>query len=269
MKTILLPAHDDEGQEARLQVAIDVTRSLGGHLVCLGIFSPPYAITYAGYDTYGQTILTAEEQEHVVANRARVEARLAREDIAWEWREARGEPAAAIEAAARLADLVVLSSRLDGHASSEFRHLVVRVVMEAERPVLAVPPRAAGIDLARPMLVAWDGSRQADTALRGAVPLLALSSSVVLLDIDAPQGAFAAEEAARYLSRYGIHPGIEAVQRDDGDTVCGAILDRAHAMGTSCVVMGAYGHSPTVEAVFGGVTRAMLAKSDVPLLLAH
>jgi nucleotide-binding universal stress UspA family protein len=33
--------------------------------------------------------------------------------------------------------------------------------------------------------------------------------------------------------------------------------------------MGAYGHSPAVETMLGGVTRSMLAQSDLPLLLAH
>ena len=33
MKNILLLIHDDQGQESRLQVALDVTRALGGHII--------------------------------------------------------------------------------------------------------------------------------------------------------------------------------------------------------------------------------------------
>lgn len=41
MKNILLLIHDDDGQEARLQAALDVTRSVGGHLTCLAIVVAP------------------------------------------------------------------------------------------------------------------------------------------------------------------------------------------------------------------------------------
>jgi nucleotide-binding universal stress UspA family protein len=34
-------------------------------------------------------------------------------------------------------------------------------------------------------------------------------------------------------------------------------------------VMGGFGHSRLGEALFGGVTRVLLTKSPVPLLLAH
>lgn len=35
MKNVLLLVHEDAGQEARLQAALDLTRALRGHLTCL------------------------------------------------------------------------------------------------------------------------------------------------------------------------------------------------------------------------------------------
>jgi nucleotide-binding universal stress UspA family protein len=35
------------------------------------------------------------------------------------------------------------------------------------------------------------------------------------------------------------------------------------------MVMGAYGHSRAREALFGGVTRAMLTACNLPLVLGH
>lgn len=35
MKNVLLLIHDDDGQEARLQVTLDLTRALDGHLTCV------------------------------------------------------------------------------------------------------------------------------------------------------------------------------------------------------------------------------------------
>jgi hypothetical protein len=37
MKNVLLLVHDDPGQEARVQAALDVVRAIEGHLICLGV----------------------------------------------------------------------------------------------------------------------------------------------------------------------------------------------------------------------------------------
>jgi nucleotide-binding universal stress UspA family protein len=34
-------------------------------------------------------------------------------------------------------------------------------------------------------------------------------------------------------------------------------------------VLGAYGHSRLVQAVFGGTTKTMLEQTDLPVLVAH
>ena len=75
------------------------------------------------------------------------------------------------------------------------------------------------------------------------------------------------EEAATYLSRHGIH--ARAVEKITDDPISDAILTRARDIGASYIVMGAFGHSRMVEAIFGGVSLAMLQASEIPLLLAH
>lgn len=269
MKSILLLAHDDQGQEARLQAALDVTRALGGHLTCLDVIAPPVVLTNDGYGSAAAADLIEHERERETANRSRLEARLSREDVAWSWHETTGFREQAIEAAAGLADLIVLSSRLGKEVPSELRQLADHVVQKADCPVLAVPGAAKGLGVTGTVLVAWDGSREADDALRDAVPLLALASEVILFVLDDPDGVFAAEPAAQYLSRHGVHARIDLEHRKAGALVYESILDGALANRASYIVMGAFGHSPMVEKVFGGVTRSMLAHSDVPLLLAH
>ena len=56
MKNILVLVHSDDGQESRLQCALDVVRALSGHLTCLDVAAPP--IVYGDYVTsYTQAIL--------------------------------------------------------------------------------------------------------------------------------------------------------------------------------------------------------------------
>lgn len=268
MKTVLLLVHDDEGQEARLQVALDVARALGAHLACLDVIVPPTALAY-DYTGYGTAALLEEERERETANRSRLEERLLHEDVSWNWQETTGFLEESIDGQAGLADLVILSSRLAEDEPAELRQLAGHVAERGRRPVLAVPAHAKGLDLTGPALIAWDGSREADEALHDAVPLLKLSAEVILLDLDEPEGAFAVERAAAYLSRHGIHARIETAPRQHGERIYAGLLEKAAQAGAAYIVMGAYGHSPAVETVFGGVTRSMLANSEVPLLLAH
>ncbi|SFF82402.1 Nucleotide-binding universal stress protein, UspA family [Novosphingobium sp. CF614] len=269
MKNILLLAHDDEGQEARLQVALDVTRAVEGHLTCLDVVVPPAALTYDSYSGAVAAELMADEQLRETANCSRLEARLAHENVSWDLKEAVGFPGESVEAAAGLADLIVLSSPFGHGQPSELRRLVGQVAGRARRPILAVPKDAGGLDLSGTVLVAWDGSSEADAALRDAVPLLKLSGNVILLDVEETEGAFAATSAAKYLSRHDIHPRIEIARPDVDGMIYAALLEKAHEVEATYIVMGAFGHSPAVETLFGGVTRSMLAHSDLPLFLAH
>ena len=47
------------------------------------------------------------------------------------------------------------------------------------------------------------------------------------------------------------------------------LLENAHRLGADMLVMGAYAHSPLREALFGGVTRHVLAHADLPVLMRH
>lgn len=267
MKNILLLAHDDEGQEARLQAALDVTRALNGHLTCLDVFVPPaiYADVYTG----GGTAVLVEQdiQQQAAQNRTTVEARLMREDISWNWQEVRGNFAPELARAAELADLIVLNSHFEGFAVTDPRRITADVVMKSDRPVLAVPDTSRGIAIAGPAMIAWDGSSPAAEALKAAVPLLRLASAVTFFELGEPDAEYPASEAAIYLSRHDIHAKIFG-GNDEGD-VAGQILERARKAGISYIVMGAFGHSRTMETLFGGVTRSLLTESDVPLFLAH
>ncbi len=62
MKNVLLLVHDDVGQESRYQVALDLTRALQGHLMCLDVtYVPPWWGT--GYYDEGYVIADLLTQE--------------------------------------------------------------------------------------------------------------------------------------------------------------------------------------------------------------
>lgn len=267
MKNILLLVHDDEGQEARFQAALDVTRTIGGHLNCLDVSVLP-VIAGDVWIADGTAVLLREEKTREAANRQVLEARLSRDDIPWTWIDITGDLVPCIEGAAKLNDLIVINRRLDG-SWPDMRGVASELIVKAAKPIFAVPGDATGVNLTGHALVAWDGSSAAEAALTAAVPLLDRATIVTILEVvDGKKRHLSAEDAATYLSRHGIHPRI--VRQPAGRlSVEDVILHEVRERKIDYVVMGGFGHGRVSEALFGGVTRKMLSASPVPLLIAH
>jgi len=267
MKDILLLVHDDPGQESRLQCSLDVTRAVSGHLHCLDV-SLMLPIPDCPYDGVGQALLLQDERTRESANKAKLEQRLAQEDITWSWVDATGGFSDCLKGAARLADLIVLNLALDNFPYPDMRRTAADVLLGTTKPVLAVPDSAHRFPLEGRALVAWDGSAPAASALQKATPLLRHAGEVVILEIDDGTIVTPATEAAEYLAHYDIRPHLI---RDFAlvHSVAETLLVDISVQHADYVVMGAYSHYRATEAIFGGVTRRMLLESPVPLLLAH
>lgn len=268
MKNILVLAHGDAGQEARLQVALDVTRALEGHLTCLDVAINPllgdeYAASYAGAQ------MAMEEDHREAANRLAIEARIEQEGVPYSWIDARGDTATCITNAAKLADLIVINRGLDDEASyPNMFDIAGDVILDGRTPVLAVPQTTRSIELGGDAVIAWDGSAHAAAAMRAAVPLLRLAGSVTLFYAEDGSLQVPLEDAAAYLSRHGVHPVIrrEACLMDKPGSLIMAETMIEHA---AYLVMGAFSRSRFLEAAFGGATQRMLRESPVPVFFVH
>ncbi|OAN64938.1 universal stress protein [Sphingomonas sp. TDK1] len=269
MKNVLLLVHDDGGQEARFQAALDLSRAVDGHLTCLDV---TYTPTFAGGDPfYNDAYLTAdlvtEEAAREASNKNKLQQRLAAEDVAWDWVDAKGDIAGCLKNASELADVIVTNRELEAYGAPDMRAATGDLVVRSGKPVLAVPADLNRLDLSN-VLVAWDGSLCAACALRAAVPLLKAASGVTILEIQDGSVAAPAEEAAAYLSRHDIHPTVRRLPV--GAHGAGKVLTEELSRGEhGLLVMGGFSHLRFVEALFGGVTREMLTNSPVPLFLAH
>jgi nucleotide-binding universal stress UspA family protein len=267
MKNILLLVHDDAGQEARLQAALDVTRALGGHLKCLDVI-PLAVIPGDIYGSGGSVIMLDYERQQESANKQRLQQRLASEDVAWEWQDMTGDMEACISDCATLADLIVVNRQLDDYPVPDMRNIASSLVVKSGVAVLAVPQHATGFLAAGSALVAWDGSPEAAAALAAAVPLLKLATSVTIVAVEDGSIQTPAEEAAAYLSRHDIHPQVVEAH-PEGNAAAAVILAKANSGKFDYLVMGGFGHGRLVEALFGGVTRRVLTESPIPVLMAH
>lgn len=267
MKNILVLVHDDEGQEARLQVAFDLVRAVRGHLTCVDVVTIPVFVgdyLAAG----GDALLLADEKVRESRNAIELKARLAHEDMPYDWIDSTGDPADCLVAAAKLVDLIVVNRRLDGTWYPDMSEIASDLVIKSRRPVMAVPDGTHRLDVGGNVVVAWDGSDSAEVVLRAAVPLLGLAQSVTLLQIDDGSVKIPAAQAAQYLSRHGI---IATVQIEDGrgQKVTDILRTVIAARQASYLVMGGFDHARWLEAMFGGTTATMIDHSPVPVLMAH
>jgi nucleotide-binding universal stress UspA family protein len=269
MKTILVHIRDDDGQAARLQAALDLTRAFDGHLVCLQatpfdayIIGDPFGGVYA----FPEIVARVREDEE--AERSRIEADLANEGVAWEWLHYDGAAAQMLVEQGRLADCIVLSRPEPGRGARRPLPIAADVTLHARTPVLAVPEAPLGVDVGAPVLVAWNGSAEAAAAVRAALPYLSRASAVHVATVGAEGADLPSTAACRFLSRHGIASELHAVD-PDGRSIADALLATAQGVGAGALVMGAYGRSRLRELVLGGVTDDLLNGAPLPLLLAH
>jgi nucleotide-binding universal stress UspA family protein len=260
MRSILVYADRSPAMEPRLQSALALARSFGGHVTVL-IDTP--TTRYIAMDPMGGSYLSTEALtaalEEDDRQAAALEARLARDDVPFDIVRSDIEAVPALATAARLADLTVVS-RSSGLAGE--------LALSSRTPVLVLPDdRTLAAPLAR-AVVAWDGGDEAALALRLAAPLLASAGAVQVLTVEEKPSGLVADDALRYLARHGVSAELVELKRE-GTTE--ATLARAVAdAGTDLLVMGAYGRSRLREYLFGGVTRHFIEDATAPaLLLAH
>ena len=263
MKNILLLVHSDPAQESRFQAALDLVRALDGHLTCIEDAAPPPVLL----EPFGLVSAGAAANDRALAA-DRLQARLGAEDVSWNWLAVNNDIVHALADAARLGDIIVLSSPRPDDVSPVSGALIHRLLGEARKPVLLVPPDLDRLDATGPALIAWDGSIGAASAMGAAVPLLVLAAGVTIVELGPGRRDVSAEEAAAYLSRHGIKAAI-ARRPLRHRRVEDALRRFAERGRFGYVVMGGFGRTAVLETLFGSVTSGMIAASRVPLFLAR
>ena len=274
--TILLHVQDDAMLDSRIEAALSLARSSGAHLSCLHV-TPIQA--YVAFDSFGgvfvmkDVIDKLDEQEAEL--RARVERKLAAEDVSWDFEQATGDVIALIIGRAALADLVVFGREphrhdLPGPAVGMMGDLLHR----ARTPVFIPGDGTAQVDVTGPALIAWDGSYEAANAVRASLGLLKLASDVAIIQVaEGKEQAFPGTKLLGYLSRHGIHADLSVEDPPgssrDFEVVAATLVAHAKGMKAAYIVMGGYSHNRIREVVFGGVTRSLLKECAVPIVIAH
>ena len=277
-KTILVHLDHSDRSPARAALAARWARVHESHLVGLLPTGTCDGVIPADAIPTGTTDFIAESADYL-RRRAESISRDFRESIAatgalsYEVRLVDGATIDAVVQHGRASDLVVLGQDDASSAADVSVHgLAGHVLMEVGRPVLIVPSAGQFEGVARNAVVAWNGSRESAVALHAALPALRCASRVTLVSFRHPNEEDddrkpSVADMLQFLSRHGIHATFERNITDID--VADALLSRVSDLGADLLVMGGYGHSRLRELVLGGVTRQLLAKMTVPVLMAH
>ncbi len=276
-KSMLTILTDPAEVGAVLGAAIPLAAEGGAHLdvLCLGIDR-----TQTGYYFAGATALMHDETiAHAQAEAAAIEAaarsELGRHDLSWGIDALVAQSASVtglVARRARFADLVILPKPYGEGCYSDAPVVVESAMFQGQAPVLVL---AEGVPLTatpKKVVVAWNESVEAMTAIRRALPLLK-SADIVSICIVAPErhasdAADPGAELSRMLSRHGVKVEV-TILAQTLTRVSEVIARHVDDIAADMLVMGAYGHSRFREAILGGATRNMLEHAKVPVFMAH
>ncbi len=276
-----LLVHLDEGadSESRLGYAITLAQRCEAHLAGVHVGCEPSWPVYAYGPLPGEAVAALQKHVEAVAADARTayEAACTAAGISVDFR---GERVAEYQVGDRLAlharhaDLMIMGqSNAEAGERAGGNDLPEHVVLASGRPVLLVPYIGLRQPPGERVMVAWNGSREAARALNDAMPLLRQAKSVVVLSVNAEQGAgdfgdLPGADIALHLARHGVQADVQRAESGSVDPA-NLILSRIADLGTDLLVMGAYGRSRLREMIMGGVSRTILQEMTVPVFLSH
>ncbi|MDR6850323.1 universal stress protein [Sphingomonas sp. BE137] len=171
-----------------------------------------------------------------------------------------------------IADLVVMGGEADWETQWLRRRASETIIMGAGTPLLIL----AGAHALPPVLNAVLGWKDSPEARRAVHDLAALAEpgakvSVVTVGTAADDDRASdesADEVVRHLIRRGLlaeRKSITSPELSDTETLEAFALEEA----ADLLAIGAFGHSRLREVMFGGVTRSLLDKVRLPLLLSR
>ena len=166
---------------------------------------------------------------------------------------------------ARLSDLTIVPhpQSEDDVSSSDALHAVL---FDSGRPVM-VAPHTPPATIGSRICVAWNGTAESAAGVLAAIPWMQRADAIRVLTAEGYQRRGPeAQDLAEYLALHGLKAEIATFQPVDR-TVGMGLLKAAQDFGADLLVMGAYSHSRLRQLILGGVTRVVLEKAGLPVIM--
>ncbi|WP_041794754.1 universal stress protein [Pararhodospirillum photometricum] len=290
IRTLLSVISDDQTGQAPLATALLIARTMGCHVEGFHVLiDAASAVPYVGEAMAGalieEMVEAAEKDARERADRARAmflgvcQAHKIPLDVTppgdctlnAAWHEAQGPEPEQVALRGRVADLLVLGQPGPRGAPPSLLTLNA-ALLESGRPVIVAPPQPPS-SVGQRVAIAWNGSAEAARAVLGAMPFLVRADAVTLLiaaDGDGQDNApIRAAELERHLAWHGVDATTRFLEAASGGRTGEALLDACADAEADLLVMGAYTHSRLRQLILGGVTRHVLERATLPVLMSH
>lgn len=166
---------------------------------------------------------------------------------------------------ARLADLTIVPhpQSEDDVSSSDALHAVL---FDSGRPVM-IAPHNPPTTIGSRICIAWNGTAESASGVQAAMPWMQRAEAIRVLTAEGYQRRGPeAQDLAEYLALHGIKVEVATFQPVE-KTVGQGLLKAAQNFGADLLVMGAYSHSRLRQLILGGVTRVVLEKAGIPVIM--
>ncbi len=166
---------------------------------------------------------------------------------------------------ARLADLVVVPHPASDKevSSSDALHAVL---FDSAKPIM-IAPAVAPSAIGRRICIGWNGTAESASAVLAALPWLNRAEAIrILWSEDYQRRGPLAPELQQYLAMHDIATDRAAFAADQNGVGAG-LLAAAGDFGCDLLVMGAYSHSRLRQLFLGGVTRHVLERATIPVMM--
>jgi nucleotide-binding universal stress UspA family protein len=273
IKDIVVHLTGSDEDRNRLDYAETLASIFDAHLTGLLVHVEPeiVAMPEAQYADVLQTLIT-EAQAATDRRKASLAKRFGSMAVPNDLRVVsafRGDIGDQLAAEARTADLFV-GTRPYGDPGRAHR-VEESVLFKSGRACVFLPPNVRSVGRLDTVLVAWKNTRECARVVGDAIPFLQQAQRVLVTvvtgEAEQERRVSSGADIGRYLSRHGIVPEIKEVA--GWHSAQDALLAEVNALGPQLIVAGAYGHTRLQERLLGGVTRALLERANVPVLMSR
>ena len=285
LKDLLVYVDQSKHASARLRLAADLARRHQSRLTALYVneLTPAQrheqSIAELGLgaaEAISQTNRGIRQSigESIKALRSALEDIERNHGVEVEWRCLDGAASTLVPQHARFADLCILSQDTSAVATATGYTFAEQLLFVTGRPVVFIPAQGSFDTLGRHVFVAWNSSRASTRAVNDALPLIERAEKVTLLAVNPAEfaeryGALPPERMVEHLQRHGASVDGIWLNGIPSGSIADAVQAEAHKVGADLIVAGAFGHPRLWEKMMGGVTRDLLARMNLPVLMSY
>ena len=274
-RRILVYTFGDQNHDNTLRMAAAFAQEQKAEL--LGLFVKPDTLNYTS--TYGSypldLVKTFENLQKSFSAKARsqFEKIAASYDLHSEWHET--EEHEKDSNPAFFSDLIFIGQpNKESSVIFNDTDFVDHLITDTGVPTVIVPKDwTSNTPFCSPVL-AWKATREAVGAVRHALPLMSSAKDVDIVTITKSKALdeelVDGVEICRYLNKHNINTNYfsETLVTDDHNEA-DALFRHVNNHNRDLIIAGGYGHSRFREIILGGMTRELIKRSPVPVLLSH